>query len=513
MRRAAVALAAALTVGVLGTLTAAGRFADGDTGHLLAVELRIAQLIRGLELGRALSTWWSLVAPQPPGGYLPGIAAALVGGGAPWVPYLGMGVALVWVWRALFRLWGAAGLSGGVVLLASPLVWMNLEQHGRDFLAGAALLQAVSWLATADGFRDRRASVWFGAWLGFGFLTKYTFPAFALGPCLVAGVALAVARSRERWVNFAAAVGGFALVAGAWLAVYGAGVVRYIGFSSSDELRDQTANFRDPTSFESRMYYPLALRDALSAPGVAVVLVAILVGLARRDTRRPVGLLLATITGVLAISRAPAAIDRYAIPFLLAVAAGVPALPARWGAPLVVLVFGPQLFASWSSFRPGAAAQPAAYDHPLSTARDLAWPRARTYLPSDLDVSAWHLADAARSIVEVQGSTSGTIGFLSPGQGVYPSFAPVLLATAAAGAGYDSAVVNLHARGNAPKVFVGPLFDGAWPDGSFHTAYVVLAPGQEGPIVSWLQAHRGVERARFPGPNGAVTAVYSVASP
>lgn len=517
-RRAGWLLALLSTAFIVAVLTRADRYADGDMGHLVAVEVRIAQMLRSGDLVAAARFWWALIAPQPPIGYLPGIAAFTVFGARAFVAPLTMGISLLLCWDALTRLWGERAWLAWVPLIASPFVWLGMEQHSRDLVCGAALLQAVSWLVTGRGFADRRASVAFGVWLGVGFMTKYTFPIFAVFACLWGGGVLLLHTVREpegradRWRNFGLAVAGFLVPAGAWYAFRGMAVLQYAGFSVGDGTGVNAA-FRDPYALANLVYYPLALRDALSLPGVVLVGLAGLVGLVRRADRAPVlATLAAALGGLGVLSLLPQAVDRYALPAFLALAAVLPALGfRRWGPLPILVIFLAQGWATVTRFAPGAPTALATYDHPLSAAGELAWPAPSSYTPSDLRPSDWHLDDAAAAIRGTHGRDDGTIGVLSgSGPNSGPSFATVLLATSRKGYHYDFATISTSPPPGGPDVFVGPLFDGTSPSPLFSTLYVVRTRNADGAIDRWLGAHSVQETARFPGPDGGESVVYKV---
>lgn len=547
---------AAAGVNLLVVLGRADRLADGDTASLLAAETRVAQLLRGGDLARAAELTWSLLAPQPPAGYLPGILAFTLLGARTAGAWLAMGAVLALGAWGLWRLWGPRSWVATLAILASPMTWAYVEQHGRDVVAGCVLLAILGELHRSAGFRMRRPSFAYGAWLGMGFLTKYTFPMFAVGPTLVAGLALVgssvsstAAERRARWTNLAVAVVGFLAVAGAWFAARGREVLNYVGFSMGDEIgRQVTASLRDPTTAESMAYYPLALRDALSLPGAVLVALALLSGLLVRDARlRSLSALSGALSGLAVLTSSPQAIDRYAYPAFVALAALLPALlpasltPQAAGAgtgsarrPLlrslhafgsiaaVLAVFVPQYLASAARFAPGVPTLPARYEHPLSSAQDVAWPLGATYLPTDLGAKAWHLDDIADHVIQAMGAPDGTFGFVGPRVALNrPSYAQVLLATSARGGRFDVANVNLMFRpgpadptvpsGASLPVFVGPLFDGEWPPGDFDVLVVVAAPPDEQLVTDWLRRHPHQVLTRHPAPNGGWIGVVRLA--
>jgi hypothetical protein len=528
-------LVAAAFVVLLVTLHRAGRLADGDTASLIAVETRVAQLVRSGQVLRALELTWALVAPQPPGGYLPGILTYTVAGARPAGAYLTMGIVYAIGAWGLWRTWGSRAWIAGLAAVASPMVWLFTEQHGRDIVAGCVLLATLGELHASDGFRRRRAAIGFGAWLGLGFLTKYTFPMFAVAPTLLAGIDLLVRPERRRWANLGVAVGAFLVVAGGWYAANGANVLRYVTFSMGDDVAPMMSGLRDPSTPEAMAYYPLALRDGLSLPGVVAVLIAAGVGLVVAPSRGRVGrALAAALGGVAVLSTASTAVDRYALPALFALVSVLPAAlggsterTPDSGAPsegaqaddtpgalrhwihtlavvaLASALFVPPLRANLTRFQTGAPTAPARYDHPLTSLRDLAWPIASTYQPSTLDARAWNLDGIARALVRAQGGRSGTVGFLGPRLPLNcPTYAQVLMYASAIGGRYDVASVNLVGVAGTPPVFVGPLFDGTWPSGDFDVMVVVAAPPDEDLANDWLRAHPHEVVARYPGPSG-----------
>jgi len=504
------------TAAIVITLANAGRVADGDTTHLMAVEIRLSQLLHDGQLGRAARAWWGLLAPHPPLGYLPGVLVFSVLGVQKLSGPLAMGLSLLLAWDALYRLWAGRAWLAWLAILGSPLVWADLDRHGRDFVGGAVLLQIIAWLVASAGFSKRRASLAFGLWLGVGFLTKYTVAAYMLLPCLLAGLGLVRPWSGQRWRNLGFAVAAFLGVASVWLTIFGVSVLRYIGISYGPQMMDHTENFRDPTSVGSLLYYPLAVRDALSVPGLVLVLAAVVVGLLGRETRGRVALCAAAaIGGIGALSSVPEAVDRYAVPGVMALCALLPALAprggARWRQALLVpavLVFGPQAWATVQAFRPGAPVGPANYDYTVGDLWDLAWPLPRGFLPTNRDLSAWRLDQVAAAIQQAQGSRDGTIGVLAPdAMREFPSFGNLLIATSARGCRYDFA--NLRGS-RQPPVFVGPLFDGQWPPSTFHTLVAVFPERADLAITQWLSTHTAQPGAMVKGPGTAKVVIYQV---
>lgn len=503
----AATIAAVVAVAVL-----ADRAPDGDAPHLIGAELRLAQLLRGGEIERAWRLFATLLAPQPPAGYLPGIVTFLVLGARPALAAVAMAVPLALCWDALRRLdEGRLPWAGWLALIASPIVWLYVEQHGRDLVAAAVVLQALAWLlAWTREPGDRRAAALVGAWTGVGLLTKYTTPMFLFLPLLAA---LPRVIRQGRAVGWA--VGGALLVAGPWYAAYGTRVWRYVHHSAAAADVTQSLSARQSLlSAEALLTYPLALKDALGWPGVAAALAGAAVGW-RRGPRGAVLLpILAAAGGLGVLSGLTQVNDRYALPAFVCLAAlALPLGHVRWGAAVAVGVFVPQLLASFATFRPGApAATSGTFDHPPSTAAVLSWPKSRAYRPVDVDLEAWRVDDAVRALRAVHGADEGTVGLLLPRAPDVPGFGTFLLRAAREGYAWDWATVNLAAGrgGLADPVFVGPLFDGGWPPRTFSALYAIERQPADPDVARWLASHR-VERVEaFALAGGGEGVVYRV---
>lgn len=503
------ALPVVTAAGMVAVLGLAERTAGGDGAHLAGAELRLAQLALDGELFRAFRLFSTLIAPHPPAGYLPGLASALVFGASVWTPLAAMFVPLLLVWDALRRLAdGRVPWAGWLVVCASPLTWLYVEQHGRDLVVAAALVQAVSWLYASRGFTDRRASVAFGAWLAIVFLTKYTGPMFAVAPCLVGAASL---RTRDRWKALGLAVLTFLVLAGPWYGSYFERVYKYVVPSEAAMVTSQAMSRREQGALTPAVLalYPLAMKDALGWPGV--VLVAIGAALGGRASLLP---LAGALGGVALLTPLGQAQDRYALPAFVFLAALVgPLARHKVGAAVVAVVFGAQLLGSIDTFRPGApAARSGSFDHPLSTAPALSWPKSASYVPVDFDMAAWKIDDAIAALRRVNGSDAGTVGLLLPREPEVPDFGVVLARAIALGNRWDYANVNLRAKhGGLPDpFFMGPLRDGSWPTTEFTALYVILMSQPDRDATDWLAARQLTEEARFTLPRGATGIVYRV---
>jgi hypothetical protein len=213
-------------------------------------------------------------------------------------------------------------------------------------------------------------------------------------------------------------------------------------------------------------------------------------------------------------------VDRYATAALASIAvlsaplagwvvrAGPVPLPV--GAALVLACFGPVLRSSAERFWPGAPSAPARYEHPTSSAAELAWPSTSAYGPSDFHVRAWKIDEAVQALRAVHGRDDGTVGLILPGGPEVPSYGLVLQRAARLGYRWDVASVNLQWRpgDTISEVFLGPLFDGEWPSGAFTALYAVETPDVASQARSWLQRQRAEPVTVIPLDRGARGVVY-----
>jgi hypothetical protein len=504
---------------VTGTMLRADRIGGADAPHLVSTELRLAHLVLDGEAGLALRLAWDQVAPHPPFGALPGWIVALVSGGSPGSAPVTMGLLLLVGFDALVRL--ARRITGGptaavaawATLLGSPFLWSSVEQHSRDLLAGVAALQALSWAAAEGGLAVRRNAVGFGLGVAAAFGVKYTGPVFLVGGCGVVGAALLWRRDTAAWKGLGLALALFAATAGAWYATHHSGIAGYLQSSLDPAaMRGNSASLRDTGSREAMLYYPATLWDAMSAPGVALVLLSALLGLARRDSRLPTAMIAASAgVGLLVLTRVSQQVDRYALPGLFLAAALVLPL-ARWRVGLVVglALAGPRLLATSARFAPGAPTAPEAFAHQTSTFSAPQYPIApEPWKPSDFDAHAWNLDGVVAALRRAQGD-SGTVGLISLPQPGWPTFGHLAIAAAGAGARWDWGTVNLRTvTAYSPPVFLGPLFADDWPSPEFR--YLVsLDNGGDPGVRAWMQRHPLTEAARVEKPRGGAVMIYRV---
>jgi hypothetical protein len=384
------------------------------------------------------------------------------------------------------------------------MVWLAVEGHGRDLAAAACAVQAVSWLHASRGFEQRRQALAFGAWLGAGFLVKYTFPMFMILACLAAAVHL---RSRARWVNLGAAVGAFVLVAGGWWAVMGHNALAYLGANMGQAAGAEAKlmTWDERMAPEHLAMYPLALKDAVGWPGI----IALLAGAAWAPKLPLAG----ALGGLVVLAVQSQAQDRYALPALaLLCAAAVPYGRRALGSLAALAVFAPLYVTSAAAFAPSArTATTSTYQHPLATWNRLSWPGSRTYNPIALQLGAWRLDQPLAALRAAHGRDDGTVGLLLSTGGGVPEFGTLVMSAQYLGYRWDFANVVPRGPGRT-DVFVGPLFDGAWPSRDFTALLAIQCPGPDRAQGEWLAAFEGTETASVALPSGCTGSVRSVAS-
>ena len=492
----------ALVVVMVAVIARAGRIQPGDGSHFISIEMRLADLLRDLEVGRFARFWLTLVAPHPPLGYLPGIAAFFLLGHTPLAHVLAGGLAAWLVVDGLLRLGDGRGLAAALAFTASPMVWLAVEGHGRDLAAAACAVQAVSWLHASAGFQRRRQAMAFGAWLGAGFLVKYTFPMFMILVCLGAAVHL---RSKARWHNLGAAIAAFALVAGGWWAVMGHNALAYLGanMGSNAGAEAKLLTWAERMAPEHLSMYPLALKDALGWPGI--------VALAAGAWWAPKLPLAGALGGLAVLAIQSQAQDRYALPALaLACGAAVSLGRSTLGSLAALVVFAPLYVTSAVAFSPAAhTATTSTYQHPLTTWSRVSWPGSRTYNPIALQLGGWHLERPLAALREAQGRDDGTVGLLLSTGGGVPEFGTVVMSAQYLGYRWDYANVVPRGPGRT-DVFVGPLFDGAWPSKEFTALLALQCPGPDHAQGEWLAAFDGQQTAAFDLPSGCAGSVWSL---
>ena len=261
-----------------------GRWPAGDGPHVLGIAMRLAQQFTDLTWGELSWCLPSLVAPHPPGAYIPAMVANIVTPQPQSAHLLAIAGVLFIAWDGLRRMTGSPvrGLLGIIWLGSSPLVWQQAEGYGIDLIAAVAVLQALSHLTRSRGLRDHKAAMAWGAWMGAAFLTKYTAPFFLWGPCVVMGMVVLL---RGRWHALAKGFAAWCLVALPWFLGHADDVLAYAGASNTAtaELVGNTPLVDGPWwKWSNLRWYPSALLESFGMPGVAALGLATLVPASRR---------------------------------------------------------------------------------------------------------------------------------------------------------------------------------------------------------------------------------------
>ncbi|MFH1465146.1 MAG: hypothetical protein ABIO70_12240 [Pseudomonadota bacterium] len=479
-----------------------GRQLSGDAPHLMGIALRLAGMIRhgeGLDAARAA---WTLLAPQPPGAYLPGVLAYLA-----LPPDSGNGVLLAGVLGLGLVLDGVRRLGGGWVGLSfvagAGVLWPQAEQYGVDLLAAACVVQSVSHLVASEGLARRGHAAGWGAWMGAAFMVKYSAPFFLVGPCLVAGIA--VLRHR-RWAALGLAIAAFALVAGPWYGGHLREVLSY-GLWSSDagnELMSQRAQiFREPYLSAARLvWYPTRALEVWGWLG----LLAAALGLAWPAPRMPrtarwvlgAALLLAWLLLTAQLNRQA----RYLLPAVPLLAALVGSSRLRWlFAPVglmslwcLYVVFGTPRGADYACDPDATGPQPV-----------LGWPWPRgAACPQDGHADYAWVDDAVKRLATHSGEDAGAVGLLIP-EGL-PGVSPgeILYRSAVQGRRWSVASPLVVRPGEWAggavrfEVYVAPFATETWPSRDFATLLAVV-PVQPGVYQAWMaqQGYEPLERWPF----------------
>ena len=405
-----------LAVGILlFCLLPAGRTPTGDAPHLLGISERLAHEFTHLEWGAFGHHWLNLVAPHPPVGYLLPVSAYALGFGE-LVPLLCAVIALALIWRGLSLFTQATHQSPPwlalLLLMACPLFWLSLAELHWDLLAAASLCMCMGHLAASDGLQHTAHTRSFGAWMGVGFLTKYSFPAFAFFPVLLL-VPTVIRHKRFRGV--ATALLPFGLVAGPWLLLRGGEVLPYVmdSLNSESHLVDRASI----SATVDPLYYLAVLKNALGWPGLVLLSTGLFA--ARSHSGRIA--LCAGLGGLLVLSRMGQQEPRYLLPALpmlaLSMHCSIDALKGRpkwagWAVSIAILL--PMLSFSAGANRLGAEvpAERRHEHHRASLKRWGDWPRVHTsFLPVSSHTDAFGIDKAlqamASHLTEEDGTTVG----------------------------------------------------------------------------------------------------------
>ena len=499
------ATAVALLYGWAFVVISTGRWPAGDGPHMLGIAMRLSQLFTGGAWGELSWCLPSLVAPHPPGAYIPALLSFSVSPQPRTAHLLAMAGMLFLAWDGLRRMSGGPwrGVLGLVWLGSSPLVWQQAEGYGVDLLAGVAVLQALSHLTASKGLREKKPAMAWGAWMGAAFLTKYTAPFFLWAPCVVAGV---VVLARSRWNTLGKAILAWCVVALPWFLGHGDDVLAYAGASNTAtaELAGNTPLVTGPWwAWDNLRWYPSALLESLGVGGVAALGAAVLVPGSKKVPRMGRWLAIVGILGGwLLLAPQMQRQVRYLLPMLPLAAvllstsrlAPVLGLVALVGVSENVAVFGD---------RAEAPAQRRADLDLEAPGED--WPEVPEMLrPLSEDPRHWRLDGAIAALARHTSDDAETVGLLAPSmQG--PGAGLVLYRLATAGYRWHlTSVAFLNQGGPTPDgaelpmwnnaaLFVAPFAMEGWPERRFDSVLVVTEERDSRPA-KWL-AETGFSQA------------------
>lgn len=486
-----------------GAIARTGRWPSQDGPHVLGIAGYLALLLRDGEINEFLWCLQLLVAPHPPGAYLPAALAYTPAGPGPGLHLLGAALVVALCVDGMRRL--GAGVPGVVWLAALPLAWSQAENYGVDFIAAACILQSISHLVASDRLRRRGPAMRWGAWMGAAFLVKYTAPVFLVGPCLVAGVWVLQGR---RWRTLALAVAAFALVAAPWWLPQLDNVRAYLSHSSTatEQFAYDTQVVQTPwTRLENLSWYPATLRAGWGSLGLGVVaLAALLPGHPRAPAGARIVPLLGALGGWLVLANSIIREARYFLPGAVLLAALAGGARLRW------LWVGVAAVGAWATAGTFLA------DDPVPARRDYAiewstagaqWPAvAEPYAPTSEPPSAWDIDRGLAALRRHHGQDAGTVGLLVDELHGGPGVRDFLFASALGGYRWHLASPSF-APGTDP-VFVVPFATEGWPSREFSTLLAVIGP-QSKEQRAWLQRSGMVEVERWSLPAGFEGRVYT----
>ncbi|MGB0637909.1 MAG: ArnT family glycosyltransferase [Myxococcota bacterium] len=487
-----------LLYGVLGQT---GSVPSGDAPHILGISDRLAMLLSSGEIIDAFDYWTRLVTPHPPAGYLVPALLYLLGASVSvpvWTSLFGL--ALVWHGLVLlahdsqYRRWGP--WMAAMLLFSSAMSWAVVSQMAWDVLCAGCVAACVGHLHVSDGLRHKGHALAFGAFMGLGFMTKYTFPAFMLVPSIMAGFAVVRFRS---YAGLFVALSGFVVIAGPWLFTHGASVLAYVA-SSTDPMRSisdsPASTWSARLSPENVLYYPTVLRDSLGWPGL------LLCGLAMfASWMRPAGrwAIWSVVGGTFVLTFAGENQARYLFPALpmLAVLTDIGLRPGFRNQVARIAVVGgvcaciPALFGTWSTYTNNEPIPPVRdRSHPvesLASWGDWPWPM-ESFRPVENPVSEWGVNEAVAAVTAVTGPGKHQVGLLLPRDVRMPSAATYAWVAGRQGTMWDVATIVEDGPHGRPMVFVGPVGSGSGRQARrFKVAYAVYPKGASPELMNGIR--------------------------
>ena len=478
---------------------ATGRSPGGDGPHVLGTAMRLAQQLRGFDLGTLILCWNSLLGPHPPLAYLPGVVAyTLLGSTTPWAHLFASGLVLMLLWDALRRM--GAGPVGAIWLAAAGGIWLQAEIYGVDFVASAAVLQSISHLVASERLSKRLNVIGWGAWMGVAFMSKYTAPLYLVGPCLLAGW---WTLRNKQWKHLGFAVLAFGVVALPWYLPHLQRLVLYITSSSDTSNPELTSHqLLNTWDLDRFTWYLGVLLDNFGRVGLAVALPALLWWKRRHDLKIESWSvpMMALVVGYLLLCAQTQRQARYLTPALPLIAAMVGSSRLRWlTAPVgaVGLYGAAAIYGTWTDVPSSRS-----FQHELSTAGST-WPWPPEPLqPFSLSGEEMGLPGAVERLALAHGDEEGTVGLMvvdtDPGA---PSFGLFLYEVNRAGNQWHIATPNMRGGGHDLQSYVGPFAMEDWPDRDFDTALAILPQGQE-QRQDWLRRYGLEQQESWDMPHG-----------
>jgi hypothetical protein len=528
---------------------------------MLGISMRLGWLVRTGQLYDALSNWMGLVAPHPPGAYLPAALLYALTGPMSWA-YLIVG--LFWVallWDGMVRLLTAQGYAASqawvlaVGLAATPLVWHQVDNFGVDLACAAVTVQALSWLVASRMLRDRRGAVMAGAWVGAGFWVKYTFPIFLFVPCaLVLGAVLvgAVRRVPDWWEqvnNGLLLTGATVLTLGPLALLNGSNIVSYVFHSAAPADSEIVGNLGSSfgpgvSAFDQGAFYLAVLRDLWGWPGLVMLGVGLVLVAWRTPRCWEAALALSTVVGaLLVLTELDIKADRYITPMLAPLlCVALPPLAAGWLSALLPLgvLAAPVLFlwrdySGWTHGLPLAEVTafsvvdssrryaPTGRDFEHLASKQLrtwgAWPRVEEpFRPFTTALDQWRVDEVLEAMHARKGTRDGMVGLCLTEVHGTPGFGVFLMAAERMGLHWDLVTVMVlrgQEADGTPRTFqfVGPFKQGEDEHVELDVMYFSYRSGGGNPQLRYLQTLETRNTETFSLPGGMEGAVVEVIHP
>jgi hypothetical protein len=340
--------------------------------------------------------WLGYHQPQPPLGYLPLLLGQWLRPEA--APLIASTLAILLLGQGMLRL--GAGWLVVLVVLASPMTGRAFAEYGWDLAAAAVVVQVLA----------AKKPVGRGLWLAAALLTKYSTAFYLVFPVAL-WVLDAIKNPEKRRDILKTGITALLLLL-PFLLNHASALLSYIGGSLSQDVSSITLNGRsleERLSLSGILSYPLAIKDALSWPGL------ILLGLGwwKKSDRTA---LWTAVIAICLLSLLPAALDRYALPAVVLIALGAEGkFPQK--TLLFSAVFGIQAIGTLKNLA-GPPSPIPSYDRPLSTITALSWPESPSYRPARLDTT--ELERVVEKLLEKTGLEPQVVALYLPFDGRLP---------------------------------------------------------------------------------------------